>query len=111
LFNLNSGSIKIDGQDIRACSLKSLRANISYVDQNTILFNDTVANNIAYEYNEMSEKIRLIMRNYEDLQFTNKIGIYKNTSNYEEKNDVQELKLFFSRVNDKHLSKSFKRII
>lgn len=67
--------------------------------------------NIAYEYNEISERIRVIMRELEDLQFTNKIGIYKNTSNYEEKNDEQELKLFFSRVNDKHLSKRFKRVI
>ena len=43
-----SGVISIDGIDIRQLSLASLRSLISVVDQNTFLFNDTVANNIAY---------------------------------------------------------------
>ena len=43
-----SGVISIDGIDIRQLSLTSLRSLISVVDQNTFLFNDTVANNIAY---------------------------------------------------------------
>ena len=43
-----SGVISIDGIDIRQLSLVSLRSLISVVDQNTFLFNDTVANNIAY---------------------------------------------------------------
>ena len=44
----NRGVISIDGIDIRQLSLASLRSLISVVDQNTFLFNDTVANNIAY---------------------------------------------------------------
>ena len=43
-----SGSITIDGVDLRDLSLSSLRALISVVDQNTFLFNDTVSGNIAY---------------------------------------------------------------
>jgi ATP-binding cassette subfamily B protein len=43
-----SGRISIDAQDLRAVSPKSLRAAIGIVPQDTILFNDTVANNIAY---------------------------------------------------------------
>ena len=43
-----SGVISIDGVDLRDLSLQSLRRLISVVDQNTFLFNDTVANNIAY---------------------------------------------------------------
>lgn len=47
-YDPGSGRICIDGTDIRELSLASLRALISVVDQNTFLFNDTVANNIAY---------------------------------------------------------------
>jgi ATP-binding cassette, subfamily B, bacterial MsbA len=47
-YDPSSGVISIDGIDIRKLSLASLRSLISVVDQNTFLFNDTVANNIAY---------------------------------------------------------------
>ncbi len=42
------GSITIDGHDIRDVTMHSLRSQISVVSQQTILFNDTVRNNIAY---------------------------------------------------------------
>ena len=42
------GSIKIDGQDIKNVSLKSLRKNLSLVSQDVILFDDTIKNNISY---------------------------------------------------------------
>ena len=42
------GNIKIDGQDISEINLASLRKEISIVDQNTTLFDDTVMNNIKY---------------------------------------------------------------
>jgi subfamily B ATP-binding cassette protein MsbA len=47
-FDVTSGAIKIDGRDIRDVRLASLRAQIGIVTQETILFNDTVRNNIAY---------------------------------------------------------------
>src|SRR5215467_3263250 len=47
-FEVTSGAIKVDGQDIREVTLASLRAQIGIVTQETILFNDTVRNNIAY---------------------------------------------------------------
>src|SRR5262249_13051429 len=47
-FDVTSGVIKLDGHDIRDISLASLRAQIGIVTQDTILFNDTVRNNIAY---------------------------------------------------------------
>ena len=43
-----SGAVRIDGIDIRDLTLESLRDKISLVAQETFLFNDTVANNIAY---------------------------------------------------------------
>ena len=42
------GAVKIDGVDIRDFTLGSLRGSISLVAQETFLFNDTIANNIAY---------------------------------------------------------------
>lgn len=42
------GSIKVDGQDIRDVTIESLRANIAIVSQETILFDDTILNNISY---------------------------------------------------------------
>jgi subfamily B ATP-binding cassette protein MsbA len=47
-FDVTSGALKIDGHDIRDVTLASLRAQIGVVTQETILFNDTVRNNVAY---------------------------------------------------------------
>jgi len=47
-FDVTSGAIMIDGHDLRDVSLHSLRTLIAKVTQETILFNDTVRNNIAY---------------------------------------------------------------
>jgi ATP-binding cassette, subfamily B, bacterial MsbA len=47
-FDVTGGSIRIDGHDLREVSLSSLRSQIGNVTQETILFNDTVRNNIAY---------------------------------------------------------------
>lgn len=47
-LDLEEGSITIDGVDIRDVTLQSLRQQIAMVTQQTILFNDTVKNNIAY---------------------------------------------------------------
>lgn len=47
-YDVTSGSISIDGTDIRNAALRSLRKQIAIVTQQTILFNDTVRNNIAY---------------------------------------------------------------
>ena len=45
---VNSGSIRIDGTDIREMNLRSLRNQIAMVTQENILFHDTVVNNICY---------------------------------------------------------------
>ncbi len=49
----NSGSVLIDGVDIQDVTLSSLRDQISLVAQETFLFNDTVANNIALRDGEL----------------------------------------------------------
>ena len=47
-YDVTEGSILIDGVDIREVTLRSLRSQIGVVTQQTLLFNDTVRNNIAY---------------------------------------------------------------
>jgi len=47
-YDVTGGRITIDGEDIRDVAQESLRANIGMVPQDTVLFNDTIAYNIAY---------------------------------------------------------------
>src|SRR5690606_7835201 len=48
MYEVDAGRISIDGADIRRIGLPSLRGSIGVVPQDTILFNDTIAYNIAY---------------------------------------------------------------
>ncbi len=58
-FDPEAGSISIDGVDVRDLPLKNLRSLIGLVTQETILFNDSVRNNIAYGRTEVSlERVR-----------------------------------------------------
>jgi subfamily B ATP-binding cassette protein MsbA len=47
-YDPTSGSVLIDGTDIREYTQRSLRGQIAIVTQETFLFNDTIRNNIAY---------------------------------------------------------------
>jgi len=53
-YDVSSGSIRIDGVDVRDMAVASLRNLMGIVTQEVILFNDTVANNIAYGLNKYS---------------------------------------------------------
>jgi ATP-binding cassette, subfamily B, bacterial MsbA len=55
-FDVTGGRILIDGQDVRDVTLASLRAQVGIVTQETILFNDTVRNNIAYGQPQVPQK-------------------------------------------------------
>ena len=55
-YDISDGQILIDGQDIRKVALKSLRDQIALVTQQTILFNDTVRNNISYGSRSRSDE-------------------------------------------------------
>ena len=54
-YDVIDGSVKIDDIDIRDITIKSLRSFIGVVTQETILFNDTVRNNIAYGLQDLSQ--------------------------------------------------------
>ena len=47
-YDVGSGAVEIDGQDVRGVSQASLRAAIGIVPQDTVLFNDTIYHNVAY---------------------------------------------------------------
>ncbi|AFZ79347.1 ABC transporter, ATP-binding protein family member protein [Theileria equi strain WA] len=47
-YDPTAGSIFIDGQDIKTCTLKSLRSSLGIVPQEVVLFNDSIAFNIMY---------------------------------------------------------------
>jgi len=51
-YDVTGGRLLINGRDVRDYSLKSLRAQIGIVTQDTFLFNDTIAANIAYGHTE-----------------------------------------------------------
>ncbi|MGD0938788.1 MAG: ABC transporter ATP-binding protein [Terracidiphilus sp.] len=56
-FDVTSGRILIDGHDLRELTLGSLRRQVAQVTQETILFNDTVRNNIAYGQPDVPMKL------------------------------------------------------
>ncbi|NOR63510.1 MAG: ATP-binding cassette domain-containing protein [Rhodobacteraceae bacterium] len=55
-YDVSQGALRIDGQDVRDMTQKSLRAKIGVVPQDTVLFNDTVGYNIAYGREGASQK-------------------------------------------------------
>jgi ATP-binding cassette, subfamily B, bacterial MsbA len=55
-FDVSGGRILIDDNDVRDATLESLRSQIGIVTQETVLFNDTVRNNIAYGQPSVSQK-------------------------------------------------------
>jgi subfamily B ATP-binding cassette protein MsbA len=55
-FDVSNGRILIDDNDVRDVTLESLRSQIGIVTQETVLFNDTVRNNIAYGQPHVSQK-------------------------------------------------------
>ncbi len=54
LYDVNTGSVLVDGVDIKDFDLSSLRSQIGYVPQDVFLFSDTIENNIAFGNQKMS---------------------------------------------------------
>jgi subfamily B ATP-binding cassette protein MsbA len=55
-YAATSGSVRIDGHDVREVTLRSLREQMAIVTQETILFNDTIWNNLCYGRPNMPEE-------------------------------------------------------
>ncbi len=56
LYDINGGSLHIDGVDIKDFDLSSLRSQIGYVPQDVFLFSDTIENNISFGNRKMSRE-------------------------------------------------------
>ncbi len=76
--NVPDGTIFVDGHDVNSVSIKSLRSHIAYVPQDNFLFSDTIANNIAFAFDESvsEEEIELAAR---------RADIYDNISEFPDK--------------------------
>jgi subfamily B ATP-binding cassette protein MsbA len=62
-YDPTAGAVEIDGRDIREVTLESLRSQIGIVTQETVLFDDTVRNNIAYGRSDIPlEKVQEVAR-------------------------------------------------
>jgi len=80
-YNITGGQILIDGTDTSAISLSSLREQIAIVSQEVVLFNDTIANNIAYAkaYDADDPRVIQAAESARLLEFTDKLPNKLNT--------------------------------
>ncbi|WP_076418661.1 lipid A export permease/ATP-binding protein MsbA [Colwellia sp. UCD-KL20] len=80
-YNATSGEVLIDGVNITEYKLKDLRKQFAYVSQQVVLFNDTLANNIAYGNPEATEEeIIAAAKNAHVLEFAEKMPEGLNTN-------------------------------
>jgi len=56
MYDVTTGSIRLDGKDIREMDLANLRRRIGYVPQDVFLFSDTIHNNIAFGRQDEAER-------------------------------------------------------
>ena len=69
-YDVNEGSVRVDGHDVREYELKSLRDQIALVSQEVVLFNDTIRANIAFGRNVSPAAIEEAARAAHVLEFT-----------------------------------------
>ena len=76
-YEVEDGEILIDGHNIRDCTLASLRKQIAVVSQQVVLFNDTIANNIAYGFEgELSRaQLELVAEKAHVLEFAGQLPL------------------------------------
>jgi len=75
LYDHYTGSILFDGQDIKTIQLMDLRDNIAIVSQHVVLFNDTVAHNVAhgdFPYDET--RVRVALKHAHALEFVEELS-------------------------------------
>ncbi len=57
MYNVEDGTLFVDGKDVNTVSIRSVREGCSYVPQDNFLFSDTIANNIAFSMEEANEAL------------------------------------------------------
>lgn len=76
-YTPQKGSVLINGVDIKNININSLRKKINYVNQRTLLLNDTIINNMKYGNNKSTKEIVDILRKYDLLK------LFKNSLDYQ----------------------------
>jgi len=76
MYDVHSGVIRVDGQDIRKLPLRSFRSQIGFVPQDVFLFSDTIANNIAFGLDET--------RQSDVEEAAKRAAVYENIMGFEE---------------------------
>ena len=56
-YNVPDGTLLVDGRDVNAITIRSLRAGCAYVPQDNFLFSDTIANNINFAYDDLDQDL------------------------------------------------------
>jgi subfamily B ATP-binding cassette protein MsbA len=72
-YDVTAGSVLVDGRDVREYPLDRLRAQMSLVSQDVVLFNDTIRSNIAFGYVATSEQIEAAARAARVLEFADQM--------------------------------------
>lgn len=76
MYDVHSGVIRVDGQDIRKLPLQPFRSQIGFVPQDVFLFSDTIANNIAFGLDET--------RQIDVEEAAKRAAVYENIMGFEE---------------------------
>jgi subfamily B ATP-binding cassette protein MsbA len=72
-YDVTGGSVLIDGKDVREYPLERLRAQMSLVSQDVVLFSDTIRSNIAFGYPAGNEQIEAAARAARVLEFADQM--------------------------------------
>ena len=73
LYECSEGCIELDGHDIKELSLSQLRSQIAYAGQDIVLFNNSIANNIAYGMQASQSQIEEAARQAHAIDFIKKL--------------------------------------
>ncbi|MEG2256493.1 MAG: ATP-binding cassette domain-containing protein, partial [Cetobacterium sp.] len=80
LWDVNSGDILVDGLSIKDYNLKSIRSNISIITQDTLIFDDTIANNLLLNNRSISDDyLEKICKSVEIYELVNSLSDGFNT--------------------------------
>jgi subfamily B ATP-binding cassette protein MsbA len=74
-YDATAGSVRLDGRDVREYALDSLRAQVSLVSQDVVLFNDTIRSNIAFGYAAEPEQIEAAARAARVTEFSDQLPL------------------------------------
>lgn len=94
-YKINSGNILFDGKNMDDISLESIRKNVSFIQQNPYIFDDTIKRNIIINNNNISDE--------NIINILKQVGLYDRVKSFE--NGIYE------KINDNSFSKGEKQLL